>query len=74
MYYLRWLKILYIALLILLTLPAATCTVEISFSTLRRVETWLRLTMSDERLSGLCMLRGHRDKSNTNKKMYGKSN
>ena len=28
-----------------------------SFSTLRRVKTWLRSTISDERVSGLCMLR-----------------
>ena len=56
------------ALLVLLTLPATTCTVERSFSTLRRVKTWLRSTMSDERLSGLCMLSVHRDKVNCNKK------
>ena len=55
------------ALLILLTLPAPTCTVERPFSTIRRVKTWLRSTMSDERLSGLCMLSEHRDQSNTNK-------
>lgn len=40
------------AILIALTLPATTCTVERSFSTLRRVKTWLRSTMTDERLSG----------------------
>ena len=45
-----------------LALPASTCSVERSFSTLRRVKTWLRATMSDERLSGLCMLSVHRDK------------
>ena len=44
---------------ILLTLPATTCTVERSFSTLRRVKTWLRSTMSSERLSALCMLSVH---------------
>jgi hypothetical protein len=47
------------ALLIALTLPATTCTVERSFSTLRRVKTWLRSTMADERLSGLCLLSVH---------------
>lgn len=70
------------ALLVLLTLPATTCTVERSFSTLRRVKTWLRSTMSDERLSGLCMLSVHRDKVNGNKKdfmdkivdMFGRDN
>lgn len=58
------------ALLILLTLPATTCTVERSFSTLRRVKTWLRSTMSDERLSGLCMLSVHREKINKNKQIF----
>ena len=49
-------------ILIALTLPATSCTVEKSFSTLRKVKTWLRSTMSDIRLSGLCMLSVHRDK------------
>ena len=44
------------ALLILLTLPVTTCTIERSFSTLRRVKTWLRSTMADDRLSSLCMM------------------
>ena len=44
---------------ILLALPATTCTVERSFSTLRQVKTWLRSTMSSERLSALCMLSVH---------------
>ena len=50
------------ALLILITLPTTTCIVERSFSTLRRVKTSLRSTMSNERLSGLCMLSMHREK------------
>lgn len=58
------------ALLVLLTLPITTCTVERSFSTLRRVKTWLRSTMSNERLSGLCMLSVHRDKVNCNKEVF----
>jgi len=41
------------AMITLLTLPATTSTVERSFSTMRWVKTWLRSTMSDERLSGL---------------------
>ena len=52
---------------ITLTLPATSCTVERSFSTMRRVKTWLRSTMSDKRLSGLCMLSVHRDKVNSQK-------
>ena len=55
------------AILIALTLPATSCTVERSFNTLRRVKTCLRSTMSDTRLSGLYMLRVHRDKVNSQK-------
>ena len=55
------------AILIALTLPATSCTVERSFGTLRRVKTWLRSTMSDTRMSGLCMLSVHRDKVNSQK-------
>ncbi len=56
------------AILIALTLPVTTCTVERSFSTMRRVKTWLRSTMADERLSGLCMMSVHRDRINDSKK------
>ena len=55
------------AILIALTLPATSCTVERSFSKLRRVKTWLRSTMSDIRLSGVCMLSVHRDKVTSQK-------
>lgn len=48
------------ALKILCTLPCTTATVERSFSTLRRVKTWLRSTMGEERLSGLCLMSVHR--------------
>ena len=34
------------AILITLTLPTTSCTVERSFSTMRRVKTWLRSTMT----------------------------
>jgi hypothetical protein len=40
------------AILIALTLPASTCTVECSFITLRWVKAWLHSTMSNDRLSG----------------------
>lgn len=50
------------ALLVALALPVTTCTIERSFSTLRRVKTWLRSTMSENRLCGLCMLSVHRKK------------
>ena len=55
------------AVFITLTLPATSCSVERSFSTMRRVKTWLRTTMSDTRLSGICMLSVHRDKVNSQK-------
>ncbi|VVC99310.1 unnamed protein product, partial [Leptidea sinapis] len=45
-----------------LNLPVTTCTVERSFSTLRRVKTWNRSTSGDERLSGLCLFSVHHGK------------
>lgn len=48
------------ALEILLAMPYSTATIERSFSTLRRVKTWLRSTMIEDRLNGLCMLSVHR--------------
>ncbi|KYQ53435.1 hypothetical protein ALC60_00008, partial [Trachymyrmex zeteki] len=44
------------------SLPVTTAIIERFFSTLRRVKTWLRSTMSESRLSGLCMLNIHRQK------------
>lgn len=46
---------------ILATLPVSTATAERSFSTLKRVKTWLRTTISQERLTDLCLLNVHRD-------------
>jgi len=51
-----------LALQIAMSLPCTTSTVERSFSTLRRVKTWTRATMVEERLSGLAMLSVHRAK------------
>jgi len=45
-----------------LSFPVTTATIERSFSALRRVKTWLRSTMSESRISGLCMLSIHREK------------
>jgi hypothetical protein len=45
-----------------MNIPPTTCTIERSFSTLRRVKTWLRSTMTEQRLSGLCILSIHRQK------------
>ena len=41
-----------LAIEILLAMPCTTATVERSFSTLRRVKTWLRTTMIESRLNG----------------------
>ena len=46
---------------IMVTLPVTTCTSERSFSTLRRVKTYLRSTMGCQRLNGLALLNIHRD-------------
>lgn len=48
------------ALHIALAQPCTTSSIERTFSTLRRVKTWLRSTMSENRLNGLCMLSIHR--------------
>jgi hypothetical protein len=40
---------------ILATIPATSCSAERSFSGLRRVKTYLRSTMGQERLSGLAL-------------------
>ena len=48
------------ALHILLAMLYSTATIERTYSTLQRVKTWLRSTMSEERLNGLCMLSVHR--------------
>lgn len=42
-------------------LLSTTRTVESSFSTLRRVKTWTRNTMGEDRLNGLYMLSVHRE-------------
>lgn len=55
------------ALQLVIALPPTTCTIERSFSTLRRVKTWLRSTMSEKRLDGLCMMSVHRDFIKKNK-------
>jgi hypothetical protein len=46
-------------ILILATLPITTATAERSFSTLRRLKTYLRSTMNEERLNGLALLSIH---------------
>lgn len=46
---------------VLTVLPVTTATNERSFSTLRRLKTYLRSTMSEHRLNGLASLNIHRD-------------
>ena len=43
------------------TLPVSTATAERSFSTLRRLKTYLRTTMTNDRLNGLALMSIHRD-------------
>lgn len=50
---------------ILCTLPVTTATNERSFSTLRLIKTYLRNTMSENRLNGCASLSIHRDRSVT---------
>ncbi|XP_044754788.1 zinc finger MYM-type protein 1-like isoform X1 [Coccinella septempunctata] len=61
------------ALIILSTIPCTTATVERSFSTLRRVKTWLRSTMGEERLTGLCLMSVHRNYSKENSEFIEKT-
>jgi hypothetical protein len=46
---------------IMATLPVTSCSSERSFSTLRRLKTYLRSTMGSDRLNGLALLNIHRD-------------
>jgi len=52
---------IHILLKIFITLPVSTSTAERSFSTLRRIKTYLRNTMSEGRLNGLANLNIHRE-------------
>jgi hypothetical protein len=44
---------------VLATLPVSVASAERSFSTLRRVKTWLRSRMTEDRLSALCLMNVH---------------
>lgn len=48
-------------LIIYMTLPVSNAWAECTFSTLRRLKTYLRNRTSEERLSGLALLNIHRD-------------
>jgi hypothetical protein len=47
-------------LAILLTMPVSSATSERSFSAMRRIKSYLRSTMGDERLSNLSLMHVHR--------------
>jgi len=51
----------YILLTILGTLPVSSATSECSFSTMRRLKTYLRLSIGNERMTGLALLSMHKD-------------
>lgn len=46
-----------------LTIPVTTCTAERSFSVLRRLKTYLRSSMTQERLNHTAVLHVHKDRS-----------
>jgi hypothetical protein len=50
-----------IKLCVLLTMPVASATAERSFSVLRRLKTYVRLTMKSDRLSSLGLMHINRD-------------
>ena len=51
-----------ILLTILGTLPAPTATSERSFSSMRRLKTYLRSSIGNERMTGLALLSIHKDR------------
>ena len=52
---------IYTAFKIFSTIPVTTCTCERSISSLRRLKTYLRNSMSENRLKGLALLNVHRE-------------
>jgi len=52
---------MYQLLKLILVLPVSTATAERSFSSLRRLKTYLRNSTSESRLVGLALLSIHRD-------------
>lgn len=49
-----------------MTILPTTCTIEKTLSTLRRVKAWLRSTMCENHLSGLCLLSLYKKKVELN--------
>ena len=48
---------------IAVTIPVGTASCERSFSSMRRIKTWLRTVMTDDRLDWLAMLCVHRQRA-----------
>jgi len=48
-------------IILLLVCPASSCSAERSFSSLRRLKTWLRSTMSQRRLNAVAVCNTHQD-------------
>ena len=53
-------------------MPVSTVTAERSFSVMRRVKTYLRNTMTTDRLSGLGLLNVYREKELTSESVLDK--
>ncbi|XP_068704558.1 52 kDa repressor of the inhibitor of the protein kinase-like [Montipora foliosa] len=53
---------IYVAVKTLLTYPVSACAAECSFSSMKRLKTPLRNTMTDDRLSSLAILHIHKEK------------
>ena len=51
-----WFSDLFVVLQIAVTLPVTSCECERSFSIMRRLRTWLRASMTSERLSALALI------------------
>ena len=56
-----------VLLQLICTFPVTTSTAEQTFSASRRLKTYLRSTMTEERLNGLALLHVHQDISNVMK-------
>ena len=54
--------VIYVAVKTLLTYPVSACAAERSFSSMKRLKTPLRNTMTDDRLSSLAILHIHKEK------------
>ena len=53
--------LLHAALRLAATFPMITCSCDCSISVLRRLKTYVRNTMSQERMNGLALLNVHRE-------------